>query len=71
VRYDPALLPKNVARYDSRPVPVDPSLLAALKWRRERAQRIAAANAARPAPAASALVGSRYVGGASFAARSR
>jgi hypothetical protein len=68
-----ALMPRALpaAAYDQRPVPVDPSLLAALAWRKARMERIAAAKVARPVPAAAALLGSRYQGGSSAAARSR
>ena len=52
------------------PEPVDPALVAALEWRKSRDARIAAAKAARPQPVA-ALMGSRYSGGFSAAARSR
>ena len=44
------------------PEPVDPSLVAALEWRKQRAARIATAKAARPQPVG-ALMGSRYSGG--------
>ena len=44
------------------PAPVDPALVAALEWRKQRDARIAAAKAARPQPVGS-LVGSRYSGG--------
>ena len=52
------------------PEPVDPALVAALEWRKSRDARIAAAKAARPVPTAN-LMGSRYSGGYSAAARSR
>jgi hypothetical protein len=68
-----ALMPKKLPRYDARPVPVDPSLQAALAWRTYRVD-LADEEMTRRALTRLAqrrMAGSRYQGGASFAARGR